>query len=119
MDKWQAIHALWSGFGIPAYDENSVLDAATYPYITYSAAVGDFENVVNLTASIWYRSSSWAGISQMAESISTQLSPYKTIPVNGGYLYITKGTPFAQRMRDEDDLIRRVYIILQAEFMAP
>lgn len=116
MDKWQAIHNLWSSFGLAAYDENSVPDDAQYPYITYSSAISDFEDPVILTASIWYRTTSWAEASQKAVYISRMVSPYKMIPVDGGYLYVVKGTPFAQRMRDEDDLIKRIYIVLQAEF---
>ncbi len=116
MDKWQVIHNFWAGFGLTAYDENSVPDDAQYPYITYSSVVGDFETPISLTASIWDKTTSWAGVSQKATSISRTISPYKMIPVDGGYLYIIKGSPFAQRMRDENDLIKRIYIVLQAEF---
>lgn len=115
-DKWQAIHKFWSGFGLTAYDENSVPDDAEFPYITYSAAVGDFEQVLVLTGSIWYRSTSWAGISQMQTLISRMTSPYKVLPVDGGYLYASKGEPFAQRMGDEDDSIKRIYLVFNAEF---
>ena len=116
LDKWQAIHEFWSSFGLIAYDENSVPDDAEFPYITYSASVGDFEQVLVLTGSIWYRSASWAGISQMQIAISRMVSPYKVLPVDGGYLYVSKGTPFAQRMGDENDSIKRIYLVFNAEF---
>ena len=35
MDKAQALHSFWSGFGLTAYDENTVPDGAQLPYITY------------------------------------------------------------------------------------
>lgn len=115
-DKWQAIHNFWSGFGIPAYDESSVPDDAQYPYITYSAAVGEFEQPVLLSASIWDRSTSWAWVSQKAIDIARAIGQNLLLKIDGGYLFITKGSPFAQRMQDEDDSIRRVYLNLQTEF---
>ena len=38
-NKWQAIDRFWNSFGIPAYDESSVPQGATMPYITYHAEV--------------------------------------------------------------------------------
>lgn len=116
MDKWQAIHALWSRFGLPAYDALTVPEDAVAPYITYDAAVGAFEDVIELTASVWYHSSSWAEISQKVEEIAKAVNPYLILPVDGGYMYVVKGSPFAQRLADEDDRMKRVYIVLQAEF---
>lgn len=117
MDKWQAIHSFWSDFELPAYDQSSVPFDAQLPYITYNAAVGDFENAIPLTASIWYRSPRWAEISQKEQEIARKIGRYKILKLDDGYLYIVKGNPFAQRMTDEDDGIKRVYIILQAEFL--
>lgn len=116
MDKWQALHSFWNGFGIPAYDALTVPDNAVAPYITYDAAVGEFESVVELTASIWYHSTSWAEISRKADEIAKSIKPYLIFPVENGYIYITKGSPFAQRMADEQDRMKRVYLVLQAEF---
>ena len=117
-DKWQAIHSFWSGFNIPAYDENSVPDDSVMPYITYTAAVGEFESVVQLTASVWYNSTSWAEISQKVDEIAQSVEQYLMIPIGGGYVYLGKGSPFAQRMPDEDDRVKRVYIVMQAEFFS-
>ena len=116
MDKWQAIHNFWAGFGIPAYDQTSVPDDAAMPYITYSAATGDFENPIPNTASVWYYSSSWAAISQKVEEIAAAISPYKMVKVDGGYMCVVKGQPFAQRMEDPNALVRRVYLVTQVEF---
>lgn len=116
MDKWQAIHNFWSGFNVPAYDQSSVPDDAGFPRITYAAAVSNFENPVPLTASVWDYSSSWAGISNKVDEIAVALTPYKIIKVDGGYLCLIKGQPFAQRYTDTNSMVRRVYIVLQAEF---
>lgn len=122
MDKWQAIHNFWNSFGIPAYDENTVNtgeESPKPPYITYNALTGAVGQNLSLTASIWYKGYSWEEISQKADEIAEGIGYGFTLAnVDGGYIYITLGQPFAQRMNDpEDDSIRRVYIILNAEFL--
>lgn len=119
MDKWQGLHSFWSSFGIPAYDENSVPDNAVLPYITYSAEIGAFEHVLLLTGSIWYKSDSWAEISRKAEQIARTLANYHLVKLDGDeYLFLTQGNPFAQRMKDENDTIKRIYINIMAEYFS-
>ena len=118
-NKWQALQSFWESFGIPAYDEATVPDNAVMPYITYSAIVDRLDNPIAMTANIWYRSSSWVEVSQKAEEISDELIQVKTIPLDTGFLYLTRGNPFAQRIADEDDAVRRIYIVLMAEYLAP
>jgi len=60
MDKAQAINSFWSSFELKAYEQNSVPDGAELPYITYETATDSIENVLPLTASLWYRTTSWA-----------------------------------------------------------
>lgn len=120
MDKAQAIQELWSSFGIPAYDENTVPQDAKMPYITYNIATDSIGNVVNLSASVWYRSYSWKEISEKCDEIAKYLGEYgfAKIKLDDGYVWFTKGSPFAQRMADQtDDMIRRMYINVQAEFL--
>ena len=119
MDKWQALQSFWESFGIPAYDETTVPDNAVMPYITYNAVIDRLDHPTVMTASVWYRSNSWTEISQKAEEISDALIQVKTIPLDVGYLYLTRGNPFAQRMVDEDDTVRRMYIVLMTEYLAP
>ena len=122
MDKWQAIDKFWNSFGIPAYDENTVVtgdNSPTPPYITYNAVTSRVGQEISLTASIWYRGYSWKEVSEKANEIAEAIGyGYKLENVDGGYLYIRMGQPFAQRMGDpEDDTIRRMYIITDAEFL--
>ena len=122
MDKWQAINTFWNSFGIPAYDSSSVYsgeDSPETPYITYDAQTGALNQVLTLTGSLWYRSTSWKEISQKADEIAEAIGTgYKILNVDGGYLWIVRGQPFAQRMSEpEDDMIRRIYIIANAEFL--
>ncbi len=119
MDKWQALDAFWSSFEIPAYDENSVPDNAEMPYITYAAEISDFEDPLLLTGSVWYRSTSWTQASQKVEEIEQALKDYKLMPIDGRrYLFLTQGSPFAQRMKDEDDAVKRIYINIMAEYFS-
>ena len=114
MDKWQAIQEFWESFGLNAYDENTVPEDAQLPYITYQAVTGEFEQNVALSGDIWYRSQSWAAISQKADQISQSLGIIRISPHK--YLYLSRGMPFAQRMSDPDTTIRRIHIELDAEF---
>lgn len=117
MDRWQAIHTLWSSFGLTAYEENTVPDSATLPYITYAASVADFNEIVSLTASIYYRSYSWTEISQKADEIGEIIGSGYGVPYDNGRLWITKATPFAQNMDEPSDpQIRRKILQVTGEF---
>jgi len=123
LDKAQAIHDFWASFDIPAYDENTVPtgeDAPEFPYITHSVATDSIGNVVQLSGSLWYRTPTWEEIDLKAEQIAKELGEYghKVIKIDGGYVFLVKGTPFAQRMSDpSDDMVRRIYINVLAEFL--
>lgn len=122
VSKEQAIHQFWSGFGLKAYDEQTVPtgdDAPEFPYITYEVQTDNIGHPLAMTGSIWYRSSSWADITEKKNLISGQIGYGHLIkPIDGGYLYITRGSPFAQRMADDsDDMIRRIVVQIQCEFL--
>lgn len=117
MDKLQAYHNFWSSFGIPAYDQSTVPDEKTMPYITYQAASDDFNNTVFLTASIWYRGRSWTEITAKEKEISEHISRGGiNVPFDGGAFWIVKGTPWAQRMEDPDDMVRRIALQFSVEY---
>ena len=119
MTKAAAIYLFWSGFGLTAYEENTVPTDAAFPYITYQLVTDSFGREVPVTASIWYRSESWTDINAKTEEISQKISRGgKIIPCDGGAIWLKRGQPFAQNMRDEsDDLIKRKYLNITAEFM--
>jgi hypothetical protein len=121
MDKAQALQTFWESFGIPAYEQTTVPESATMPYITYSVSTDSLDNVVNMTASVWYHSTSWKDISEKTEQIARYIVGMNppSIKFDGGRLYIAKGNPFAQRMADpNDDMIRRMYLNIQAEYLS-
>lgn len=120
MDKAQALHAFWSQFGLPAYDAATVPDGAAMPYITYSSATDSIDSRLPLNASLWYRSTTWAEIERKAEEIARVIAENGSYikDVESGYLWLSKGTPFAQRMREENDSgIRRIYLNITAEYL--
>lgn len=119
MTKAAAIYKFWSGFGLTAYEENTVPDDATFPYITYQLVTDSFDREIPLTASIWYRSESWTVINAKTEEISQKISRGgKIVSCDGGAIWMKRGQPFAQNMGDEsDNLIKRKYLNITAEFM--
>lgn len=123
MDKEQALHSFWSGFGLSAFDENTVPDNAMSigkgAYLTYNVATASFDERTPLYANLWYKSTSWAQITQKANQISEAIGMGgKLIPFDGGYIWICRGVPFSQRMADDQSNIRRIYINIMAEFIS-
>ena len=118
MDKWQVLQSFWESFNIPAYDENTVPDNATMPYITYEAEIGSYNTTLALSANIWYLSESWADISRKAQEILDFIGEsYTSYSITGGYLYIPKNNITMQRLRDDSNpLIRRILIQYSAEY---
>lgn len=117
MTKEKALHEFWSSFGWAAYDENTVPDNTQLPYITYPVAVDSIGTNVALSASLWMRSKSWVGVTEKADEINQYIGMGGImVHYDGGAVWIRRGQPFIQRMSDEDDGIRRIYINITAEF---
>lgn len=121
MNKAQAIDTFWKSFGIPAYEQTTVNDENTGDfYITYEVVTDSLDRAVPMSASIWQKhTASWEAVTLKAEEISNALKQVKSIPLDTGFLYITRGQPFAQHVADEDETTRRIYINVMAEFLAP
>jgi len=120
MNKMQTLHAFWSSFGLKAYDETSVPDNAQLPYITYEASSDEFGNKIAQTASLWYRSSSWADITEKEEQIAEFIGRGGVmVAYEGGSMWIQKAVPWAQRMDDpSDEMIRRIVLNVTIEFLS-
>lgn len=121
MTKAATIYQFWNSFGLTAYEENTVPTDADFPYITYQLVTDSFDREIPLTASLWYRSESWTDINAKTEEISQKISRGgKIIPCDGGAIWLKRGQPFAQNMGDDsDDLIKRKYINITAEYLTP
>lgn len=118
MDKQQAIHSFWSGFGIAAYDENSVPDDAQMPYITYNVSTADIGDIVIMSASVWYRTNLWTYLDNMANRISSHIGYGGiTIQIDNGLVWIKRSSPFAQRMADDGE-VKRTLLTIAVEYIA-
>ena len=118
MTKAAAIYQFWSGFGLTAYEENTVPTAAAFPYVTYQLVTASFDREVAATASLWYRGESWTAINAKTEEIAQHIGVGgKIIKCDGGRIWIKRGQPFAQNKGDEsDDLIKRKYLNVNFEY---
>jgi len=119
MNKSQALHRFFSSFAWPAYDENTVPTNAELPYIAYEMATDKIGSPVVLSASLYDRSTSWINVSSKADEIAEFLGyGGVTIPFDNGIIWVTQGSPFAQRMADDDDTIRRIILNFAVEFLS-
>ena len=121
MTKAAAIYDFWSGFGLPAFEENSVPtgeDAPAFPYVTYQLITDSFGDDVGMTASLWYRDSSWVRANAKADEISEEIGyGGDVIFCDGESIWIKRGKPFAQRMGDaSDQMVKRIIINIEAEY---
>ena len=94
MNKEQALHNFWNQYGIAAYDQNTVPEDATFPRITYEVLTDNFgaQNILN--ASIWDRSTSWKGVTDILHQVEQALGyGGQTIKYDGGLLWIKRGMP--------------------------
>lgn len=118
MDKIQAIISFWSQFGWPAYDETTVPDSAQLPYITYNVSEDDFDHPVAQTISLWDRSTSWMSTESKKKEIKHAIGRGGVMKTyDDGAVWIRRGVPFAQRLSDPDDMIRRIILNIELEFI--
>lgn len=123
IDKEQALHQFWSGFGWVVRDENTTPDNAVdlYDghYITYGVSTAALDEPVPLFANLWCRDTSWETITKKANEISEAIGiGGMLMPFDGGYIWLCRGTPFSQRLDSGDSTIRRIYINLMAEYLS-
>lgn len=118
-DNAKALHEFWSSFSWKAYDENTVPSEdlePIMPRITYAVSWTAFDDPITLSASLWDRSYSWTTVEQKANEIYEAIGGGMSLPNNMGRVWIPIGTPFAQRMGDPDDSVRRIVLQVYVEF---
>ena len=122
MDVQQTLNNFWSGFGVPAYDENSVPDEQyrVFPHITYDVVIGDTMDETAMSASIWTRSSTWTTAVALYDEVNNALkNGGKVMPCDGGGIWIKKASPWVQRMGDSsDNSVRRIFMNISVEFLS-
>lgn len=118
MDKWQALYSFFNSFGVQAYEVSTLPENATFPRITYSSAIGSIDDVIQIDASVWDLSNSWANVDEIVKAIESKIQNIGCPQIEGGRYRVYKGTPYAQRMTDpENDNIRRTVLHINFEFL--
>lgn len=114
MTKAAALHSFFSGFGLTAYEENSVYaleSPPALPYLTYEVRTDAFTDGADtpISASLWYRTTTWTAVNEKVEEISAAVGRSgKVIPIDFGYLLVRRVSPFSQSMADPaDSMIKR------------
>ena len=129
MDSWQALHAFWSGFDVPAYDEQTVFDerySPAYPHITYESAAGTNGNTELLTASLWdmvdptEQTASWSWLKKKAEEIKHAIGygGLKMVVEGGGiWIKLPETSPFSRPMPSGEDNILRIQMNIEVDYI--
>lgn len=122
MTKWRALYQFFNQFNVPAYEENSVpagRDFPGYPYLVYEVQTDRFnpEFDTSLSFQIINLSESLEDSVTISDSIAEALRGDVVIKIDGGYMRIYRGTPWAQVQRDgENDKVKRLYHTINVAF---
>lgn len=113
-----AFSQFFNSFGIPAYSATSVPDKAVMPYITYPLEISSFDDgIVILAVNVWYRTESEAIPTAKAMEIGEAIGRGGCLLyVDGGYIWLNKGSPFIRAIQDEDNSVKRRGLNISAEF---
>lgn len=119
MTKGAALQQFFGQF-MTAYASNAVPDDAVLPYLTYDAVFDAWGGgAVSLTVNMWFHTTSEAVPNAKVQEFSEALGiGGKLLPVDGGYIWLKRGSPFCQALADDTDKnIKRRYINVTAEFL--
>ena len=100
----EILYDFYSSFGVPAFVEGYVPDDNTAElYITYSLAQPEWLSQTTHYARVWHRSTSYAQITQLIDSISSRIGMGISFPADSGSIYLFKDSQFIQ-FQNSDDL---------------
>jgi hypothetical protein len=119
MTKGAALQAFFSQF-MDAYAAASVPEDVTFPYLTYELITSAWDGgEVGLTVKLWFYTTSEAVPNAKAQELSDTIgNGGVTIPCDGGFIWLKRGSPWCQSLRDDTDSnIKRRYINVTAEYM--
>jgi len=120
MTKGEALQKFFSGFGVAAYASSAVPRDVVFPYLTYDLITDAWESgEVGLTVNLWFYTESEAVPNAKAQELSEAIGPGGiTFPCDGGFIWLKRGSPWCQSLRDEtDSTIKRRYINVSVEYL--
>lgn len=124
-----ALYDFFASFGLDTYEETKVPETAEYPYLTYKQVLSSLDDgEVVCYVNLFYYGKSNVEVNAKVEEISNRIGRGGcTIKCNGGYIWVKKGTPFAQTISVNDgdtsadtvvnSTINRRYINLLLEYL--
>ena len=119
MTKGEALQKFFSSFGMTAYPSTAIPADAVFPFLTYEVAFGGFGDTQTLNGNLWYYTESEAAPNAKVQEMSTRIGLGGVmLSCDGGAIWLKRGTPFAQAIKDEaDPNIKRRYFNVTAEFL--
>ena len=119
MTKGAALQSFFSRF-MDAYAASAVPEDVTFPYLTYELITSAWDGgEVGLTVNLWFYTTSEAAPNAKAQELSDAIGyGGVTLPCDGGFIWLKRGSPWCQNVRDDTDKnIKRRYINVTAEYM--
>lgn len=119
MTKEAALFSFFDQF-LPAYAASSVPVDVTFPYLTYELVTDNWEGgEVGLTVNLWFYTTSEAIPNSKARELSEAIGMGgKSLPCDGGFIWLKRGTPWCQNLGDDTaPNIKRRYLNVTAEYM--
>ena len=119
MTKGAALQSFFDSI-MTSYAASSVPENATLPYLTYDFITSAWDGgEVGLTVNLWFYTTSEAIPNAKAQELSDAIGyGGVTIPCDGGFIWLKRGSPWCQNVRDDTDPnIKRRYINVTAEYM--
>ena len=118
MTKGAALQSFFNSI-MPAYAETSVPDDAAFPYLTYQLSLNAWDSGETAVAiNMWFYTTSEAIPNAKSQELSDAIGyGGVTLPCDGGFIWLKRGSPWCQSIRDErDSMIKRRYINVIAEY---
>ena len=94
------------------YPATGVPSDVQFPYGTYENIAGDLNEVNTMTVNLYFYTSSEKTADDAAEVVFNALSSGVVLRFDGGYIWLTRGTPFSQGVPNEETNIKQRYILL-------
>lgn len=119
MTKGEALYEFFNKF-LPSYAATSVPDDVVFPYLTYENVVDNWAGgEVGLTVNLWFYTESEAIPNAKAQQIADDIGyGGKTIPCDGGMMWIKRGSPWCQSLPDDTAPgIKRRYLNVTVEYL--
>lgn len=119
MTQEAALHQFFSGFSIPAHDASNVPADVIFPYLTYTPVSGSWGDSASITVNVYYYGTTNADVNAKARDLSVAIGAGGVcLPSDDGMIWLKRGVPWSQALRDEaDPNIRRRYINVTADFI--